>query len=374
MAKGQLAGSMRAVAVEVRDITGTSINPSSNDSVVDEGNSSITPLGIDATFTGVGINVLPYAMITVFVHANVDSATNGIDIEFSSDGTNWDDHYHFMIDVSNSDTRRFQFPITGKFFRVRYINGGIAQTAFRLQTILHPDSGLTSVHRVADTGDNDDRSVALVKAVMSAKKPNGDYTNIDATAGGNLKVSIEEVNGTADIATETTQLALLAEFQSLDETYYLSEYLLDTAARDMAVNGAITPVLYRYTVPVDTEVEIIRGLVVIEDGPIAFIPGDFAALGAALTNGVEIGVIPSGGSKVIFEMWQTNREIRDTMFDFDQQFRTDGQYVGRWSFTRDQKDKGLLLTAGDIFEIKIQDDLSALDYMSFKLKGIKKAV
>lgn len=373
MGHGAPAGSMRRVAVEVSDSLGNAINPSSNQSVVDDGNSSIIPLDANITFIGVGINVLPYAMITVFVHADVDSATNGIDIEFSSDGTNWDDHYHFMIDVSNSDTRRFQFPITGKFFRVSYVNGTSDQTEFRLQTILHPDSGLTSVHRVADTGDNDDRSVALVKAVMSAKKPNGDYTNIDATAGGNLKVSIEEVNGTADIATETTQLLLLDQFKSVDETYYLSEYLLDTAARDMAVDGSVTPVLYRYTVPANTEVEINRGLIVLEDGAVAFVPSAFGALGA-LSNGVEIGVIPSGGSKVIFEMWNTNREIRDTMFDFDQQFRLDGQYVGRWSFTRDQKDKGLLLTAGDIFEFKIQDDLTGLDYMSFKLKGIQRSV
>ena len=51
---------------------------------------------------------------------------------------------------------------------------------------------------------SDNSLVKPVRSILAAKKPNGTYTNIDATAGGNLKVSIEEVDGGADIATETT--------------------------------------------------------------------------------------------------------------------------------------------------------------------------
>ncbi|MCK5607963.1 hypothetical protein KAR91_39145 [Candidatus Pacearchaeota archaeon] len=159
----------------------------------------------------------------------------------------------------------------------------------------------------------------------------------------------------------------------LDEDNYLSVYLLDTAAVDMTVNGT-TPVIYRYTCPADTRVALNRGLLTIEHGGAAFAPGVFGALGAALTNGVEISITPSGGSKVVLETWKTNRQIRDTMFDLDQTFKTNGVYTGRWTFTKDLNNNGLILTPGDVFDFKIQDNLSSMTYMSFKLKGIKKVI
>ena len=55
---------------------------------------------------------------------------------------------------------------------------------------------------------SDNSLVKPVRSVLTAKIPNGTYTNIDATAGGNLKVSIEEVDGGADIATQTTLSAV----------------------------------------------------------------------------------------------------------------------------------------------------------------------
>lgn len=159
----------------------------------------------------------------------------------------------------------------------------------------------------------------------------------------------------------------------LDETNYLSEYLLGGAAMDMAVNGT-TPVIYRYTAPANTRVSLNRGLLAIEHGAAAFNASKFAALGAALANGVEISITPNGGSKVILETWKMNRQIRDTMFDLDQTFKTAGVYTGRWTFTKDLNQNGLILNPGDVFDFKIQDNLSSLDYMSFKLKGIKQVI
>ena len=159
----------------------------------------------------------------------------------------------------------------------------------------------------------------------------------------------------------------------LDEDNYLSEYLLEGANIDMAVDGT-TPKVYRYTVPANTRVSLNRGLLSIEHGAAAFSAGNFGAIAGALANGVEISVTPSGGSKVVLETWITNRQIRDTMFDLDQTFRTDGVYTGRWTFTRDLNNNGIVLVAGDVFDITIQDNLSTMTYMSFKLKGIKKVI
>lgn len=141
----------------------------------------------------------------------------------------------------------------------------------------------------------------------------------------------------------------------------------------MSVNGG-TPVEFSYTVPASTTVKLTRSLITMEDGNTAFVPDNFGQLAGALANGVEVSITPSGGSKVVLETWTTNREVRNTMFDFDQQFRSNGAYVGRWTFAKDLQNGGFTLAAGDKFSIIIQDDLSTLDYLSFRLKGLTEPV
>ena len=148
----------------------------------------------------------------------------------------------------------------------------------------------------------------------------------------------------------------------------ISQYLLEGANIDMAVDGT-TPKTYGYTVADSEELLLTRGILVIEDGSVAFVPGAFGAIAGPLTNGVEISYTTKAKGKVIIDIWKTNRQIRDTMFDFDQTFKSDGVYTGRWTFSKDLSNPGIMLYPGDKFEIKIQDNLAALDYLSFKIKG-----
>ncbi len=150
---------------------------------------------------------------------------------------------------------------------------------------------------------------------------------------------------------------------------YFSEFLLNGGSEDMAVDGSVTPVEFSYTVPTDTRVKLSQAFMTMEDGPLAFRPGDFGAISGVLTNGVEVSITPFGGVKTVMETWVTNREIRNTIFDFDTEFRTDGQYVGRWTMTSDFAGGELFLNDGDKFSVIIQDDLTPLDFMSFRLKG-----
>ena len=173
-------------------------------SVIDDNNTSFTPLGIDEVFTGTATDLLGYSTVDISLHSNVDSAINGMTFQFSPDSTNWDDVNTFELDASESNTRRFQFPITARYFRVVYTNGGTGQTAFRLQTVLHTASQLTSVHRLKDTV-HDDRSVTVVKSVIFAQQAGGtdDFVAVQATNSGNFKVSLEEVNGNIKVDTDT---------------------------------------------------------------------------------------------------------------------------------------------------------------------------
>ena len=165
--------------------------PISADSVVDDGNSTTTPLGIGATFTGTGVSMLPYSGATIVLFADEDGAADGMRFEFSSDNSNWDQsHQH---DYVASTGRQFQFAGQAEYFRVVFVNGGTEQSEVRIQTILHKLDGIgTTIHRL----DDDlavDRSATVVKASLTAQKAGaGDFTPINATAGGNLKVAIEE--------------------------------------------------------------------------------------------------------------------------------------------------------------------------------------
>ena len=173
------------------------------DSAVDSNNSTTTPLGGSATYTGTGTDLTGYSAVCVTIYADVDSGTDGMTFQFSSDNSNWDDTYAFTLDFSASSTRRFQFPICARYFRIVYVNGGGAQSAFRVQTILHTANQLTSIHRISNDM-SPDRSAQVVKAALFAQKAgSGDLTLVDATAGGNLKVAVEEFDGALAAGTNT---------------------------------------------------------------------------------------------------------------------------------------------------------------------------
>lgn len=155
---------------------------------------------------------------------------------------------------------------------------------------------------------------------------------------------------------------------SVDYTYLFSQYLLEGANIDMAVDGSSMAKVYKYTVPSFRQLKLRRGFIVIEHGAVAFNPAHFGATGAALTNGVVVSYTTKGNGEITVETWKTNRQMRDTMFDLDQEFKTDGAYTGRWTFANDLGED-LILNPGDEFKITIQDNLSTLDYLSFKLKG-----
>lgn len=166
-------------------------------SVISTNNSTTTPLGVSGNFTATADDVSAYAAVSILIDSDVNSATDGMTFEFSSDNTNWDDVYTFNYTASQG-ARRFQFPVTAQYFRVNYTNGGTGQAHFRVQTILHGAPIRTSVHRVEDNV-SPDRSSELVKSVLIAQvNGSGDFIPIQSSAGGILKVS-----GTVEVDTWT---------------------------------------------------------------------------------------------------------------------------------------------------------------------------
>ncbi len=101
--------------------------------VVSAANSSTTPLAANGVFTGTSESVLGYQSVLVSVFANQASASNGLSIQQSQDGTNWD--YTAQYFVSASAPLSVNVPVRAQFMRVVYTNGATLQATFRLQTI-----------------------------------------------------------------------------------------------------------------------------------------------------------------------------------------------------------------------------------------------
>ena len=64
-------------------------------------NSSSTALGGGAVFTGSAENICEASVIIVVVYSDAESATDGLSIQFSSDGTNWDHTDVYTIPASS---------------------------------------------------------------------------------------------------------------------------------------------------------------------------------------------------------------------------------------------------------------------------------
>jgi hypothetical protein len=153
--------------------------------------------------------MLGYAQVTVTLNSDVDSAASGMQFQWSMDDTNWDDSYDFTMDVSSSTTRRFQFPVCARYFRVKYTNGGTGTAEFRVQTILHRGNVLTSIHRIGSELTAD-RSCQVVKASIVGETTGGGggYVNVKVEPSGAL--AIEDANS-ADLLTAAQAIQAAVE-------------------------------------------------------------------------------------------------------------------------------------------------------------------
>lgn len=115
-------------------------------------NSTTTTLAANGVFTGVPIDISGYGKVTVTAFSNVASATDGLVMQQSMDGVNWDltDPYTSTAGVG----RTYSVPKQGKYFRLVYTNGGTIQATNRIQTFLVTD-GKGSSNRASDGYTNE---------------------------------------------------------------------------------------------------------------------------------------------------------------------------------------------------------------------------
>lgn len=154
--------------------------------LVSTANSTTTALAANGVFTGTSEDISQYASITVTLHSSAASATDGLSMQQSTDGTNWDVTDVFTIPANTGKT--FAVHIVAKFWRVVYTNGAAAQTTFRLQSIFHNIMQGTSSQRPQDGRGNDNDFQETLSYLMGYNPTANDWHRL-RTTGGTLQVS-----------------------------------------------------------------------------------------------------------------------------------------------------------------------------------------
>lgn len=184
--------------VQLKNTSNVVINPATEDKqqeaidlmkcIVSDVASSTTPLNSGQSFTSSWINFLPWNAAIITVVTNVSST---LYIEYSQDGTNVASNLTRHENITATQSGAFVAGRRANYFRIRLL-ANANQTSLNLQTILSARPVQNDAQPLGDIVN--DRYVAeTVRSILSAKKPDGNYTNIQATAGGNLKVSVEEI-------------------------------------------------------------------------------------------------------------------------------------------------------------------------------------
>jgi hypothetical protein len=209
-------GSERALTVQIVDGSGnqvTSFSGSGTPSAISTNNSTTSVLAGGAAFTGTADEVTQYASVTVAVIASHASATDGLQLQQSSDNSNWDIVDSYTVPATTGKT--FGVQVTARYFRVVYTNGATLQTSFRLQTILHTNMPNASSVRPQDarTNENDMHEVIAYQALFNGTtwdRCRGDTTNgldVDVT-----RVPTDPFGANADAASSTGSISAKLRF------------------------------------------------------------------------------------------------------------------------------------------------------------------
>lgn len=159
-------------------------------SVVSTNNSSTATLNSGVAFTGTSDNVQDYASIEVNVFADQASASDGLSIQQSSNGTNWDITDTYTVPASTGKT--YSLAPAARFLRIVYTNGGTNQGAFRLQVVYHYTVTRSSTHRLADTITLQNDAELVIAQMRATNSTNSVALICDAS--GNLGTNIASIN------------------------------------------------------------------------------------------------------------------------------------------------------------------------------------
>ncbi len=164
-------------------------------------NTTHGPLDPGETFVGDSEDILTYTTIVATIFSSQDSATGGLEFQFSNENLVWwtSDAYTY----SANSRKVYSIQRQAQYFRLSYTNGSVLANDMDIHCIFNSTAGVHSSHRVGDVISDEDDAI-LNKAVLSGKQPVGTQINIKATAEGELKTSVVTPVGSLPVSQLTT--------------------------------------------------------------------------------------------------------------------------------------------------------------------------
>lgn len=214
--------------------------------VVDSNNSTTTTLLANATYTGTSTSVLPYSSVSVILYSNVASATQGLAIEFSMDGTNWDDSstFSFTPGTGVNQGQTYKSPARSQYYRIQYTNGATNQTTFRLQTVLKPNALIGDSVAIGSTITTNNHSLVTTSSIVGLSTAGGGntYVPVKVTNTGQLSTtaSISDSNGAAIAVGQTTKSASLPVTLASDQGSLSVSQATGTNLHTVTDSGSVT--------------------------------------------------------------------------------------------------------------------------------------
>lgn len=184
-----------------------------SNALVNAGNSSTTLLGAGGNFVGSAIDMLNYSTLRISVYSDKPSAANGLKVQFSSDGVNWDiTRQSTYLDAGTAEA--IVFNRVARYARVNYTNGATPQTAFRLQALTVPNSSEFVRNFMGEVPVDSDTGI-LTQSVLVGKTTagGGGYVSVKVNPSGALTadVSGSTVGVTGTVSVSNTVNATVAE-------------------------------------------------------------------------------------------------------------------------------------------------------------------
>lgn len=207
-------------------------------SLVSTGNSTTVNLAAAGIFTGTAEDASEYSTIMVTAFADQVSATDGLQIQQSSNGTNWDIADSFSIPASTG--KIFSFGVAARFARVVYTNGATTTTALRIQVIYSKLGKKNSSVRPQDGRTNDNDFEEQLSFAMGYNGTSWDRlraTTVNGLAVDVTRMPTTPVTGTFFQATQPVSGAFFQTTQPVSGAFFQATQPVSIAA-SVAVTGA----------------------------------------------------------------------------------------------------------------------------------------
>ncbi len=182
-------------------------------------NSTMTPLGANETYYGAWEDVSQFAIIYTLWRTD---AYGTLYYEFSIDATAVDR----VFTLPSTDVINGTYVATGprgRYFRIRFVNGPVAQTLMRLQTT-YSSTKSDDAHSPPSFGVSPKSNSLVTRSVMFGQTPSATYAPLKVTADGQLTIN---TNAAAALSPTLKTNKLITE--SVEEDQVVLAYTPDRA-------------------------------------------------------------------------------------------------------------------------------------------------